>query len=158
MQPDAKKQNVKIVSIITESMWGYLRQTDLVSLWIKVEVGPVRISLHVSELKKLSQAQDQDLLTNLTEATKEEKQKACGYLEKNIMNWHNELKSAPLTDMLTWFPCPVVFGLQHVWHVWQQTGVNCTVSCAKLTVLIPHSWAPERGQRPGPEGNQVPVL
>lgn len=40
------------------------------SLWIKEEVRPVWISLHVSELKELSQAQAQNLLTNLAEAKK----------------------------------------------------------------------------------------
>lgn len=48
----------------------HLGQTDLVSLRIKEEVGPVWISLHVSELKKLSQAQDQDLLANLAREQK----------------------------------------------------------------------------------------
>lgn len=37
------------------------------SLWIKEEVGPVWIRLHVSELKKLPQTQNQDLLTDLPE-------------------------------------------------------------------------------------------
>lgn len=40
--------------------------TDLVTFRIKEKVGPVWISLHVLELKKLPQAQDEDLLTNLT--------------------------------------------------------------------------------------------
>lgn len=40
--------------------------TDLVSFRIKEKVGPVWISLHVLKLKKLPQAQHQDLLTNLT--------------------------------------------------------------------------------------------
>lgn len=44
--------------------------TDLVSFRIKEKVGPVWISLHVLELKKLPQAQDQDLLTNLTKKLK----------------------------------------------------------------------------------------
>lgn len=40
--------------------------TDLVSFKIKEKVGPVWIGLHVLELKELPQAQDQNLLTNLT--------------------------------------------------------------------------------------------
>uniref|UniRef100_A0A8D3AM74 Uncharacterized protein n=1 Tax=Scophthalmus maximus TaxID=52904 RepID=A0A8D3AM74_SCOMX len=51
----------------TACLWIINGRTDLVSLWIKEEVGPVRIGLHVSELKQLPQAQVQDLLTNLTE-------------------------------------------------------------------------------------------
>lgn len=46
-------------------MENALRCTDLVSLRIEEEVGPVWIRLHVAELKQLPQAQDQDLLTNL---------------------------------------------------------------------------------------------
>lgn len=41
-------------------------KSDLVSLMIKEEVGPVWIRLHVSELKQFPEAQDQDLFTNLT--------------------------------------------------------------------------------------------
>lgn len=52
------------------------------SLRIKEEVGPVWISLHVSELKELSQAQDQDLFTNLAKQKRrkerEEKVSDCG--------------------------------------------------------------------------------
>lgn len=40
--------------------------TDLVSFRIKEKVGPVWIRLHVLELKELPQAQDQDLLTDLS--------------------------------------------------------------------------------------------
>lgn len=41
-------------------------KSDLVSLMIKEEVGPVWIRLHVSELKQFPEAQNQDLFTNLT--------------------------------------------------------------------------------------------
>lgn len=49
------------------------RETDLMFPWIKEEVGPVWISLHVSELKKFPQAQKQNLLTNLTKEKHREK-------------------------------------------------------------------------------------
>lgn len=44
---------------------GAVRCTDLVAFRVKEKVGPVRIRLHVLELKELPQAQDQNLLTNL---------------------------------------------------------------------------------------------
>ncbi len=39
--------------------------THPVRLWIIEEVGPVWVSLHVPELKQLSEAQCQDVLTDL---------------------------------------------------------------------------------------------
>lgn len=42
-----------------------LSLTDPVGLGVEEEVGPVWVGLHVSELKQLPQAQDQDLLTDL---------------------------------------------------------------------------------------------
>lgn len=45
-------------------------KTDLVSLRVEEEVGPVWIRLHVSELKKLPQAQPQDLLADLSARTR----------------------------------------------------------------------------------------
>lgn len=41
-------------------------------LWVKEEIWPIRISLHVSELKELSQAKNQNLFTDLVQNIEEE--------------------------------------------------------------------------------------
>jgi len=40
----------------------------LVCLWVKEEIGPVGICLHVSKLKEFTQTQSQNLLTDLTKS------------------------------------------------------------------------------------------
>lgn len=40
----------------------------LVCLWVKKEIRPVRICLHVSKLKEFTQTQNQNLLTDLTKS------------------------------------------------------------------------------------------
>lgn len=59
-----------IIIVIILKLNSTLVCTDLVTFRIKEKVGPVWISLHVLELKKLPQAQDEDLLTNLTKKLK----------------------------------------------------------------------------------------
>lgn len=55
--------------VVTDMIYCiWLLHTYPVCLWIKKEVGPVWISLHVPELKELPQAQFQNLLTDLEEA------------------------------------------------------------------------------------------
>ena len=50
--------------MFNSNVWAADR-THPVRLWIIEEVGPVGIGLHVPELKKLSEAQKQDVLANL---------------------------------------------------------------------------------------------
>lgn len=69
--------------------------TDLVSFRIKEKVGPVWISLHVLELKKLPQAQDQDLLTNLTKKI-ERKLKSIKVLWSVLEQWASSQAEAGL--------------------------------------------------------------
>lgn len=47
-------------------------------LWVIQEVGPVGVCLHVLEFKELSQAENQDVLTNLNK--KEQKKTLDKYL------------------------------------------------------------------------------
>lgn len=60
-------------------------KTDLVSLRVEEEVGPVWIGLHVSELKKLPQAQTQDLLADLSARTRAKllDDRVCGKISLN---------------------------------------------------------------------------
>lgn len=72
------------------------RHTDFVSLGIKEEVGPVWISLHESELKKLPQAQRQDVLTNLRERNTTVLHEHCGDMTvKKKRSLHSTHLEAP---------------------------------------------------------------
>ena len=66
------------------------RQTHPVCLRVVEEVGPVGVSLHVSELKQLPQTQLQDILTELTERERERELSffilQCGH-QGAVLHW-----------------------------------------------------------------------
>lgn len=55
-------------------------------LWVKEEIWPIRISLHISELKELSQAKNQNLFTDLVQNIEEESSIEIEPLNKGIIS------------------------------------------------------------------------